>query len=321
MPTIREALSAKNGAGGPHLIGPTDIVKWATTNVGNYQRGATSLAQLETMMSGLFDQGAWASKGTCLRFTVGAPYIGAIDDLARGINGTTPRTFVPPIDSDYHKARFTKITKMMCAFALNMENWAYPACRHYHTISTAEAEDGVTTDFVTKHVSSTKDDKSTKKVAEIRGAPVQARQGVQAFGNIVTARSGGLLQEELGAFCAEIKRRQTEFTNTYAGLTQYFADNCEWLDGGGNANFTVLLDHVTFITQRAYKMYEYVGAKGGEDNVFIHFGVSSSADGKKWAVHHLARTSATRVMGGGTSAATLGIADADATTSLKDPFG
>lgn len=321
MPNIRTYLQTKNGAGGPHLIGPTDFVQWATANVGDYQRGEISLGQLQTMLDNLFKEGKWPNKGVCVRFTVGVPYTGAVDDLARGIAGrdnNPPKTFVPDVSGDYHRGRLMKVTKMMCAFAMNMEQSPYPACRHYYAIEEGEAQDGLTKDFVAKHVSSTGDDKSTKKVAQIRGAQVPQRQGIQAFGNIVTTRSGGLLKEEVASFCAEIKSRQAEFTQTYEGLSQFFAENCGLLDAGGNANFQVLFDGVTFISQRAYRMYEYENGRGGEESVFIHFGVSCTPDGKKWAVHHLARTSATRTIGSGTAATIFGATDA--TTSVSDPY-
>lgn len=324
MPDIRTFLQTKNGAGGPHIIGPTDFVQWATANKGDYQRGETSLGQLSSMLKNLFDTGSWASKAISVRFTVGAPYIGAIGDLARGIgndtlvNAAAGNAVVTP--SEYYKAGLKKVTKMMCAFSLNMEKWAYPGCAHYYTISQNEAEDGLTADFVTKHVSSTEDDRATKRVAQIRGAPVAARTGIAAFGGIVTQRSGGLLKEELGDFCKEIKSRQKEFTDTYAELTQFFVDNCALLDSGGAANFDVLIDHVTFITQRKYKLYEYVNARGGEANVYVHFGVSATADGSRWAVHHLARTTDNRMIANGTSIATLGCASGDATTSVHDPY-
>jgi hypothetical protein len=324
MPDIRTYLQAKNGALGPHIVGPTDFVQWATANKGDYQRGETSLEQLSTMLGNLFDTGGWASKAISVRFTVGAPYIGAVADLARGIandtlvNAAAANAVVTP--NEYQKTRLKKVTKMMCAFSMNMENWAYPACEHYYTVKRNEAEDGVTADFMTKHVSSTQDDRSTKRVAQIRGAPVAARSGIGAFGNIVTQRSGGLLQEELGDFCKEIKSRQKEFTDTYAGLTQFYTDNCEFLGNGGAANFAVLIDHVTFITLRKYKMYEYVDARGGEDNVYIHFGVSATADGKSWAVHHLARTTSGRAIANGTAVTGLGCPAADATTSVHDPY-
>lgn len=323
---IRPYLQAKNGAVGPHIIGPTDFVQWAAANQGNYQRGEINVALLTGMLDKLFDEGKWPSKGVSLRFTPGAPYIGALDDLARGIAGATlapPRTAVDAgnaVDLNaYYMGRLTKVTKMMCAFALNMESSPFPAARHYHTITTGEANDGVTVDFVSKHVSSTVDAKSTKKVAEIRGAPVAARQGIAAFGNIVTQRSGGLMKEELPEFTKEIKSRQAEFTSTYADLGQFYADNCEFLRSGGNTNFDVLCDHITFITQKKYKMYEYVSGKGGEESCFIHFGVSCSADGKKWAVHHLAMTSLTRVIGHGVPVNTA-ITAVDATTSMRDPY-
>lgn len=324
MPDIRAFLQAKNGAGGPHIIGPTDFVQWATAHKGEYQRGEVSLGQLSTMLDNLFDVGAWASKAVSVRFTVGAPYIGALGDLARGIasdtlvNAAAGNAVVTP--SYYHRERLKKVTKMMCAFAMNMERWAYPACEHYYTISANEAEEGLTADFVTKHVSSTEDKKSTQRVAQIRGAPVAARGGIGAFGTIVTSRSGGLMQEELADFCKEIKSRQKEFTDTYAELTQFFVDNCEHLGSGGAANFNVLLDHVTFISKRKYKMYEYENGRGGEASVYIHFGVSATADGLKWAVHHLARTTDDRTIANGTAVNELGCPSADATTSAHDPY-
>lgn len=321
MPNIRTYLQTKNGVGGPHLVGPTDFVKWATTNVGDYRRGETSLGQLQTMLDNLFKEGSWPNKGVCVRFTLGAPYAGALDDLARGIAGrdnNPPKTFVPDVASGYHKGRVMKITKMMCAFAMNMEISAYPACRHYYTIEKGEAADGVTKDFITKHVSSTEDAKSTKRVAQVRGAPVDQREGVRAFGNIVTARSGGLLKEELDLFRAEIKRRQAEFTETYSALCDFFSKNCELLSAGGNANFQVLFDGVTFITERAYRMFEYENGKGGEENVFIHFGVSCTSDGTEWAVHHLARTSPNRAIAVGVAADAFGAPEA--TTSVSDPY-
>lgn len=331
MPDIRTYLQTKNAAGGaggpPHIIGPTDFVQWATANKGNYQRGETSLAQLSTMLKNLFDTGTWPSKAVSVSFNAGAPYIGAVGDLVRGlasptlVNAAPGANNAPVVASTYHAARMNKVTKMMCAFAMNLENWAYPACEHYYTVSPSEAEEGLTNDFVNKHVSSTEDEKSTRRVAQIRGAQPGDRGGIAAFGNIVTQRSGGLMQEELGEFRKEIKARQKEFTDTYAELTQFYADNCEFLGAGGAANLSVLIDHVTFITKRKFKMYEYVGARGGEANVFIHFGVSATADGKKWAVHHLARTTETRVItGGGTAATGLSCPSADATTSVHDPY-
>jgi len=275
------------------------------------------------MFDNLFRVGDWPAKakGVCVSFAVGAPYADDKSDLARGIagrNDNPEKTFAPELKRPL-KERVMKVTKMMCAFAMNMEAWSYPACKHYYTIDKSEAAAGYTKDFGTKHISSTKDNKSTKKVAETRGKPVNQRQGIQAFGNIVTSRSGGLVKEDLVAFCKEIKQRQPEFTETYVELSNYFASNCENMHAGGNANFDVLFDNITFITNRSYRMFEYVDGKGGEENVFIHFGVSCTADGKEWAVHHLARTSADRVLAGGNVAANI-FGAPDALTSVRNPL-
>lgn len=313
----------------PTIIGPTYFIKWATANRGNYQRGETSLAQLSTMLKNLFDIGAWPSRAIsissiCITYDVGAPYIGELIHLAKCIaGGTAVEAFsgdAAATVSDYHMARLRKVSKMMLSFAMNMQNSAYPACKHYYTVTPSEAADYLTQAFTTKHVSSTEDESSTRRVAQIRGAQEANRGGVLAFGHIITRNSGGLLKGELAEFRREIKARQKEFTDTYVELTQFFADKCELLGNGGVNSFDVLIDHVTFITKRKFKMYEYVDGRGGEACVYIHFGVSATADGKKWAVHHLARTTETRIITAGKAVTSLSCPSADATTSAHNPY-
>jgi hypothetical protein len=48
------------------------------------------------MLDKLFDEGKWPSKGVSLRFTPGAPYIGALDDLPGALQVRRSRRRAPP---------------------------------------------------------------------------------------------------------------------------------------------------------------------------------------------------------------------------------
>jgi hypothetical protein len=87
---------------------------------------------------------------------------------------------------------------------------------------------------------------------------------------------------------------------------------------------TARIDHVTFVSKRTYKVYEYERGSGGlkaaEKEDYLQFGLAPSRDATSWAVHHLAGTG--REPGAhGTRLDALGIAAGnDGFTHILDPF-
>jgi hypothetical protein len=197
-------------------------------------------------------------------------------------------------NDDYFKFEFRRAVKMMYGVALNMSNWAYPACCYYYTAQKAEAQEGASKDFTSKHLASTSDEKSSVQIARIRATPVPQRN-VTAYGNILTAHSGAIKKDkDTDSFVKEIKTRQQEFTDTHILLCNYFVEQFLNLDPPPPGRFT-LIDGVTFISSNALEMFEFYTAIGGgtpdrrEGEYFVHYSVSATKDGKGWAAHHLAR--------------------------------
>ena len=298
----------------PYLLGPCDVAKWSQDNKGECKRGDKNnelVAQMFKDYQSILDVKA----GFRLSFSGTGAYANPFLDAA-----SLAEAIINCDDSD-PKLKFLKKDIVLCiramaGFGVAMSTWAWPACRHYYTVTSSEAQDGYTADFGTKHISGTEDMKSTQKVAQIRSVGPDQRQGIEAFGRIVTARSGGLVKSEIGKFSKEIKNRNNEFTETHEALAKYFKDNLVDFGGGPKKRFSYV-DSVTFMTKDKYKMYEYENGKGYEADCYIRFSVSCTADGAKWAVHHLAGTSNSRVPANGTLLSAKGIAGGDAATTAS----
>lgn len=307
-----------SGTAGPEIykkqkVGPTNVLQWANENKAELKGGAWAGALIQQMHKSLIELGK-GDKQIYMLIEPTAGYAvlyGNEDAYAEALHRSGET--VPAL---YYVDTFRDAFKNMCGFALSAQRWAYPGCEWYYTLTKTDASDYLTKDFLNKHVNTTDDMKSARKVAEVRGAPVTERQGIQVFGSIVTARSGGIERGALGDLKAEIKSRQAEFSATYAALSEHYAANFQRFSPPKKS--FALIDHVSFITKKKYPMHEFEKGKGGQGDYYIHFGVSCSEDGKNWAVHHLARTSEDRTPLG-SSLNGLGIEVADAGTSAKLP--
>lgn len=311
-------LNPRLGAGeeGPQRadkIGPANLMHWANQNKAELKGGAWAGDLIGKMNKTLLDK-TGVDKNSQLLIKPSAGYAvlyGSEEAYAEGLHSGDE--VVPAL---YYIDTFKAALKNMCGFALGAQRWAYPGCEWYYTLSRQDATDFMTKDFLNKHVNTTDDMKGARKVAQVRGAAVADRQGITAYGNIVTARSGGLEKSSLGSLKEEIKSRQAEFKETYAALSEYYAAN--FVEIAPPKKGFALIDHVTFITKKKYPMHEFENGKGAQGDFYIRFGVSCSDDGKSFAVHHLAGTSADRTPKGD-SLNGLGINSADGGTSAKMP--
>lgn len=301
-------------ANSPHLVGPCDALKWASENKGDCSRGDKS-TELVKQMYKLIVTDQKLKGDFRLRFQGAGAYANPYQSAATLAEALWNCDASEPALPYLEKVRLA--TRGMVGFAVNMSRWAWPGCRWYYTATSSETKDGYTVDFASKHLNDNQDIRGAKKIAEVRSVPQNQRQGIEAFGTIVTARSGGIVKKEIPAFSKEILGRNNEFGETHAALCEYFKNNPGEFGGGAKAKFG-LIDSVTFTTQNKYTMFEFENAKGGEAQCYIRFSVSCDAQGDKWAVHHLAGTSLTRAATG-TTLNTKGINAGDPTTTAKFP--
>jgi len=306
------------GVSGPvrvqhHEIGPCDVVAWANENKGEFSRGDKNTELLVQMFES-FSRTNNLTRGFRLRFVPTGNYAdpyGSPAALAEALWDCDESEPALHWLEDVRQA-----VRAIVGFGIGMGTWPWAACRHYHTISSIEAKAGYTNDFAAKHLNTNEDIRGARRVAEIRGAPVAQRQGIQAFGNIVTARSGGILKGAVAGFAKEIQSRQKEFSDTHAGLCDHFRETYDRYGGTAKAKFQYI-DSVTFVTLKTYGMHEFENGKGSESELYIRFSVSCDAAGKEWAAHHLDSTAQARTARGGTLLSALGIPGVDATTSAK----
>jgi hypothetical protein len=304
------------GQEGPERIdklGPANLLQWADQHKTELKGGAWAGDLIRKMQKTLSDR-TNVDKGSQLLIKPSGGYAvlygseGAYAEALHNSDEVAPELYYIDI--------FKAGLKNMCGFALSAQQWAYPGCEWYYTLSKQDATDFLSKDFLSKHVNTTDDMKGARKVAQVRGAPVADRQGIAAFGSIVTARSGGIEKGSLGSLKDEVKSRQAEFKDTYAALSEYYAAN--FVEITPPKKSFALIDHVTFITKKKYPMHEFEHGKGSQAELYIHFGVSCSDDGKSWAVHHLSGTTAGRTPKGDVLNG-LGINVADSGTSAKMP--
>ena len=197
----------------------------------------------------------------------------------------------PPGLDEYHGYIMRFGLLLMVGLSINAINWDYSPIRFYNSASVVEAKEGYTADFASKHLSGTSDSKSARNVAKERIKDVEDKS-ISGLGKIVTTRSGAIAKEAIGEFVKEISSRQDEFTNTHVRLCRSFSAN--WLTMAEGTGFQYL-DGITFRTKQTYPMFEFQDAKGVEGMYYIHFSLSPDEEGKRWAVHHLAKTSAESV--------------------------
>jgi hypothetical protein len=295
-----------------YFVGPSDVAKWAQANKAECSRGDKNTELVGLMFRDLTRAGL-ASEFR-LKFTGTGNYAQPFQSPATLAEALWHCEDSEPALPYLEPTRVA--VRAMVGFGCGMSDWAWPACRHYYTASTNEVREGVTMDFATKHLNTNADIRGARKVAQVRGAPVNQRQGIAAFGNIVTSRSGGIVKEEVAAFCREILGRQKEFTDTHQALSDYFRTHLGDFSGGRRAAFH-LIDSVNFMTKNKYSMHEFEDGSGAEVECYIRFSVSCNAAGDQWAVHHLSGTSELRTPPNGATLASVGIGGMDATTTAS----
>jgi hypothetical protein len=307
-----------SGEAGPEVyktqkVSPSNVLQWANENKADLKGGAWAGKLIQQMHKTLLDK-TNVDKQIKLMIEPTAGY--AVLYNSEEAYAEAMHRSEETVPALHYIDTFRDAFKNLCGFALSAQKWAYPGCKCYYMLTKQDASDFLTKDFLNKHVSTTDDSKSARKVAQVRGVPVAERQGIGVFGSIVTSRSGGIAKGSLGDLKAEMKSRQAEFSATYAALSEHYADN--FVGVTPPKKKFALIDEVTFITQTKYPMHEFDKGKGGEGDYYIHFGVSCSEDGKSWAVHHLARTADNRTPHG-SSLNGLGIDAADSGTSAELP--
>ncbi len=257
-------------------------------------RGPENVALIESMFTLFYDRYKSIPRDA---YMVLAPNCANSEqDLARAIVDSTNFQNFGNANTEYYKSEFRKAVKMVYGFAINMSNWAFPACEHYYTAKRTEAG-GATADFTTKHLASTDNEKSSVTAARIRATPVAART-VHAYGNILTSHSGAVKKESTDGFLQEVRNRQVEFRDTHILLCRYFARDFLSFEMPPRAQFHYV-DGVTFVTSDLLQMFEFSTVDGmlrrGEGGYYVHFSLSSVADGSAFAVHHLATTNTVRL--------------------------
>jgi hypothetical protein len=294
-------------------------------------RAKENIGLIETMFNKFYDTYSKVPKDAFMQ--LGAGCAANETSMAQAIHDCTTANFqgFGAANTDYYRGEFRKAVKMAYGVAMNMSDWAYPACCYYYTAKTTEAQEGASADFTTKHLASTEDEKSSRVAAIIRATPLATRR-VTAYGNILTSHSGAIKRgDPTDSFLKEIKLRQKEFGDTHIMLCNYFAEHYLELGLPPRNQFT-LIDGVTFVTGNGLDMYEFFTPTGGatpqrrEGSYFVHYSISATQDGKAWAAHHLAlakdtprqflpanRTALTDVVVNG-----LNLAAVDASSYMRD---
>lgn len=283
---LSQYLQKANGNLGPGLI-----VNWAKAHAGTLAQGDANTGRLVKMYNNFFKTTANVDRGVYAELNGNEIYT-FVQLFVKKISSIDIDDVYPPV-GHWEFGRLVKTIKMMSGFAYNMQQWAYPACRYYYTADATEVSTGCSKDFTTKHVSTTQDAKNSRRVAQIRMTPREERN-VDAFGGIVTSLSGAIHKEAFGDFIGEIKGRQEEFSKAHNGLCNYYADNYLQMQAGSASQFA-FFDHLTFVTQNKYPMFEFRdGRLIADDDFHISFAVSATANGDAWVVHHLSGTSENR---------------------------
>ncbi len=295
-------------------VGPCDIAEWSAKNKADVLGGAQASDWLLAMYKSFTQAHAGGSKDFRLKLALTGAASQPFSDPAALAEALWHCDASEPELAWLDDAR--KAARAIVGFGVNMQQWPWPACRHYHTISPSEAQLGCSNDFATKHLNTNASIKGAKKVAELRGKAVVARQGITAFGSIVTSRSGGITKEDGDRFLKEILGRQKEFSDTHRQLCEHFQTQYGRYGGVAKAKFQSI-DSVTFVTLNKYAMHEFEDGQGGETDLYVRFSVSCDATGAKWAVHHLDSTSHARTHRTGTLLSAQGLQGIDATTSAK----
>ncbi len=255
-------------------------------------RAQENIGLIEAMFNKFYDTYSKVPKDAFMQ--LGAGCTANETAMAQAIHDCTALNFqgFGAADTDYYRGEFRKAVKMAYGVAMNMSDWAYPACCYYYTAQGFEAQEGASADFTTKHLASTADEKSSRVAAIVRATPVAARR-VSAYGNILTSHSGAVKKgDPTKSFLKEIELRQKEFGDTHILLCNYFAEHYLELPLPPRNQFT-LIDGVTFVTGSALDMYEFFTPVGAtpqrlEGSYFVHYSVSATKNGQAWAAHHLA---------------------------------
>lgn len=268
-------------------IGPSMVAQWAHEHGHEFPNGAAN----KKILAGLALHGMNVQNDASHDWTVkvsshaslhhGICMANLKDAREADVEGTL---------SSYEFYSLMPFLKLMVGFAFEMQTNPYPGFRFYTAASELECDDGVTVDFTKKHISTTNDFKSALRVARVRIKPLGER-AVQTYGRAVTRFSGALTRSAAPDFQREILTRQKEFKSVYDGLMREYASAAVYSADSVNSTSDVHgFDSLEFETADKYDIFEFENAKGGSDECYIKFSLSSNSDGSRFAVNHLSGT-------------------------------
>lgn len=300
------------------VVGPSMILQWATDARDELKRPAKNREILQAMANEIWKATGEANKGVGVRVENDMAYVSAalFTEVLQDLDGAATHPGEWALENYRFEALKIGLAHMF-AYASRMQTHPFPAFRHYYTATSLECREGMTRDFVNKHVSGTDDAKSGRNVARVRVDP--SKSNVESFGKIKTSRSGGLSKDAVSAFAAEIRDRRDEFLKVHQGLSRGYAGAAA-LTYQRMPGAHAVFDHLTFETAEKYEMFEFRDAKlASKEPLFIKFSLSSNAEGDAFAVHHLAGAKETRgsVHGGAERVANLLGDYGDQATTVK----
>lgn len=284
---LRQANYLPQGAP-DFLLGTEDVQRWVNQNKGELRARDDAIVD-KIIMAILTRRGV--KKPRLVLHAMADHAAGMIDGQAgRGAfsreitacAATTVATGDPQTLGVFRRAVHSAV-----AVGLNMSDSPYPVCRLYYVAKPTEIDEGMTWDFVNKHVSLSDRSKKTAKMTAFRRANVAGN--APPASSTIDAEAWDDLQRE-------VHERNEEFIATYEAIADYYVERVSHYEAAVQrplGNFD-LIDGVTFVSKKKYLVHNFtIPPRGqpvaqGQKEQYFRFSMSFSADGKGWAIHHYA---------------------------------
>lgn len=224
-------------------------------------------------------------------------------------------------------ALFRRVMHTAISLGRKMTEAPYPSCTDYHTASAGEVAQGVTKDFMKKHVASNADGaRAGMSVAKIRTDPDALLGQGNAYGKRVPI-SSVIEKSEYERLAREVRERQGEFTATYEAIQDHFIRSAFDRENQIKRQISTypLVDKVQFVTRNLYTLHTFdlsPGSKpvGGEERCYVRFSVACDSAGTGWAIHHMADTGPTRAPADGERTCASFGGSVDPNTTFSSPL-
>ncbi len=281
-----QATYMPNGAQ-TFLLGTADVQAWVNQNSGEIV--ARDKTIVDKIILGLRDKRQIVRPRLELHpMATHAATIGrGAPALAAEITGATVAT---DGQSDARKlGMYRRGIHAAVAVGMNMTQSPYPACKLYYIADAIETNEGLTRDFVNKHVSISAQSKKVARLTAFRRANPVRGNAPPASSTIDVDAWDDLLQE--------VKDRTKEFIATYEALGNYYVEKTSRYKASVQTPLRAfeLIDGVTFVSRKRYPVHTHLIAGAGAQPVnqgkkdqYFRFSLSFSRNGEAWAIHHFA---------------------------------